>query len=64
MIYVLCMLAGAAVFMGGFFVGRSVTTKEPASPLVAPQMQADIEAASELQKQIANMYSYNGRPQG
>lgn len=61
MIYVLCMLAGAAVFMGGFFVGRSVPKERKAEAVQG--VQADIDATNELQRQIANMYTYDGRRQ-
>lgn len=63
MIYILCMVTGAALFVGGFFVG--VRTRRPAvePPPVEAPLKEDVDRAIAVQQQVANMLSYTGRPQ-
>lgn len=57
---ILYMLVGAALFIGGFFVGRRDGHRLDEAPTTPQSTDSD----EKIKKQIENWYRYDGRPQG
>jgi hypothetical protein len=62
------MIAGAALFMGGFYIGwkfkPTQAAPEEKKQDISPEAQEDIDRVLDMQRQLANLYSYTGRKQG
>lgn len=56
------MIAGAAIFTGGFFVGKNTVKPAEVKPPDQPPKPEKIEIPEEIAKQVANWMNYDGRP--